>query len=177
MSIVLPKFRQTNLKQIGGLSSVNKPNQPYILNLQTMEYLTLLGLPAEIDVDTQPGWYSVASPGRNAPLYHYTGAETIISFSISWYSREESREDVITKCKWLEALTMNDGYDNPPPEVLFSFGALFTQGKFIVKSAKYRIGNFNREYSMYPQIAMQEIVLARVSDGNPTRKQILQKDY
>lgn len=172
-----PGRLKTKPTAFASLSSQVKKNQPFIMDLSTMEYLVFQGLPSEISVDAEPGWYAVASAGRNLPTYQYTGNESIITFTISWYSDEESREDVIRKCKWLESLTMNTGYDKPPPELLFAFGELFSKGKFIMKKAPYKIGLFNREMGMYPQLASQEITLARIWDSNPTPELSKQPDY
>jgi len=60
-----------------------------------------------------------------------------------------------------------------PHPVKLIFGDLFKSSKFIVKSAGYNLAMFNRQFGMLPALAMQEVVLVRVTEGNRTRDEIL----
>lgn len=154
----------------------NKANQPYILDLTTGQRLFFQTIPLDITVNPEASWVVIAPPGMNNAFYQYTGGEDSLEFTITWYADDESRQDVIRKCKWLESLTRNDGYDNPPHVVQFIFGDLFKNSKWIVFGAAYKLSNFNREVGMLPQMASQQLVLKRVSQINRTRNEILKYD-
>jgi len=64
----------------------------------------------------------IASFGSNNPIYQYTGSEDTLSFVIDWFSSENHREDVIFNCRWIEALTKSDGYNEPPHRVKIIWG-------------------------------------------------------
>jgi hypothetical protein len=150
-----------------------KPNQPVIIDMVTLERLHFQSIPREINVDSSSTWVAIESVGRNNPFYHFTGSEDIIQFTLSWFCDDESRQDVIKKCKWLEALTKNDGYDVAPHPVKLVFGDLFKASTFIVHKAKYQLANFNREYKMMPMLAFQEVELRKITSVNTKRDRIL----
>lgn len=153
-----------------------KPNQPFILDMVTMEKMFLQTIPTSLDYTPESGWVAVAAPGRNNPLYQYTGSEDSLSFIVTWYSNAENREDVWKKIKWLEALSKNNGYDEKPHLIAFSFGSLFAGSRWIMYSVVPKFGMFNREIGMLPQIANTEITLKRVTEQNRSRAEILQLD-
>lgn len=158
---------------LNGVSIQQKLNQPFILDLVTLQKLYFQTIPTVIDINPDSKFVAIESPGRNNPLYQYTGSEDSIDFGLTWYCDDESRMDVILKCKWLEALTKNDGYDNKPHIVQLIFGDLFRDSKFIVEKAPYSIGRFNREFKMLPCYAEQKITLKRISTTNLKRTEIL----
>lgn len=144
-----------------------KENQPYILDLVTLQRLFIQGLPIDgVRIKPESSWATISSPGRNIPLYQYTGGEDIISFTISWYATKENKQDVLAKCKWLHALSRNNNYDEPPHHIKFCFGEMFRESKYIVYSAEYKIFNFDRPSGMYPCYATQDIELRKISETN-----------
>lgn len=148
-------------------------NQPIIVDLKTLNSLILQNIPPEVSVEPNSNWVALSSLGRNLPGYQFTGAEDTIKFDITWYCDDESREDVIRKCKWLEALSKPDGYDREPPLVQFIFGDLFRDSKFIVVDAPYKIGLFDRNYGLLPHYATQSLTLKKWASKNPTKVDIL----
>lgn len=150
----------------------NTINQPYLIDMETGKTLMFQSVPTELMYSSGITWVTIASAGRNNPLYQYTGAEDSIAFTLSWYAEEESRQDVLTKCKWLESLGKNDGYDNKPHRIKLVFGKLFSDAIWIVSSADYKISMFNRLKGMLPTLAMQEVILKRVMITNRTTNQI-----
>lgn len=149
---------------------VNEPggriNQPYFIDMESCETLILQTVPIEMDYDAGQNWNVVASPGRNTPLYQYTGAEDTLSFTISWYANEESRQDVWRKIKWLESLSKNDGYDKKPRRVKFMMGELFNDALWIIFSTPVKLSMFNRLQNMMPCLATHEITLKRILTTN-----------
>lgn len=153
--------------------TTHKPGQPFLLDLVTLEKLFFQSLPKELIYQPTANWVAILTPGRNNAVYQYTGSEDILEFTLSWYGDDQWRSDVLRKCKWLEALTKNDGYDNPPHPVLLAFGRMFKGSKWIVEKASSNFSLFNREYNMLPQLAITEITLKRIHEGNRRRSEIL----
>lgn len=148
--------------------------------------LTLPFVPREIEYTPTSNFVTIASFGRNNPFYQYTGAEDTITFDIDWFSKTENREDVITQCRWIEALSKADSYDDLPHRVMLNWGSknkMFIDEVWIVVSAPYRLSQFQRAYRdnnndvvslhMLPQQAIQTVTLKRVTKENRTIKQII----
>lgn len=146
-----------------------KLNQPLIVDLITLEKLTLQTVPLEVNVDPNANWVALASLGRNIPGWQFTGAEETITFDITWYCDDESRQDVIKKCKWLTSLSLADGYDAEPHPIQFIFGELFKDSKFIITQAPYKLSLFDRAHGMMPHLANQSITLKKISETNTKR--------
>lgn len=149
-----------------------KKNQPCIIDLVTLDKLYFQTIPLELAYNPESNFVVVAPPGRNNPLYQYTGGEDTLNFSLSWYSDNENNQDVLMKCKWLESLGKNDGYDNKPHPVQLIFGDLFRGAKWILTvQTKWTL--FNRDVGMMPRLATTEITLRRITETNRKRSQIL----
>lgn len=157
-------------------SGIQKDNQPFIVDLVTFEKLFFMGLPEELEYNPEANWVAVAPPGRNLPLYQYTGGEDTLIINLSFYSLDSSREDVLRKCKWLSSLSRNDGYAKKPHLVSLSFGNMFKTSKWIVYSAPYKLRLFNRQFGMLPELATLELTLKKVSEVNVKRSEILKID-
>lgn len=162
---------------LNGINTRQRNNQPFILDLVTLEKLFFQTIPLEIQVNPDSKFIAIESPGRNNPLYQYTGSEDTIEFTITWYCDDPSRQDVIRRCKWLEALSKNNGYDEKPHLVQLVYGDLFKDSKFIVEKAPYKLARFNREFSMLPGFAEQMVTLKRVADRNFTRTEIIKYTF
>jgi hypothetical protein len=165
-----PKLKGSLTKSYN--NAVKSFNQPYFLDMVTAEKLILQTVPLQIGYDPGQVWGTVASPGRNNPLYQYTGAEDTITFTISWYADELSREDVLRKTKWIESLSKNNGYDEKPHRVKFVMGKLFLEAYWVIISCPVNWSLFNRAEGMLPCLASQEITLKRIMTTNRSQSQI-----
>jgi hypothetical protein len=175
---VNPPGRKINFKYAQGtdINDFQKPNQPYLVDLITLEKLFLQTIPVEIEVNAETNWVALAAPGRNNPNYQFSGSEDSLEFDITWYANTEGKDDVLKKCKWLQSLAKNDGYDNPPHPIKFVFGDLFKSAKWIVFHAPYKLGMFDRSKGMLPGLATQHVVLKRVTETNMSRTEFLKLD-
>lgn len=144
-----------------------------LVDLVSGEKLHFQGLPTEIEVNPETSWATIKPFGRNNPHYHFTGSEDTIVLEVSWYTKEDNREDVIQKCKWVESLLKADGYTGGPHRVSLVWGKMFKSQEFIVFSAPYRIGLFSKQHGMLPQVAFQTITLKKVTTHNYTLKEVL----
>lgn len=175
----------------------------YIINrISTSPYqiLKLQNRPSNVSVHPETNWAVIKSMGRNNPMYHYTGAEDTVSFSISWYCNNKIYlDEVLAKCKLLESWSKADGYLKSPPILELQFGdcniedSMFGGQYFILWSAPYELRNITTTPSayntvgstnigdndlvkmgiLYPQVATQELTFKRVTDHNLLRSEIM----
>ncbi len=151
--------RSNNLLNLGGRTGGS------VLGTESLRIQTV---PMEMEIDPAPNWAVIPSLGRNNPFYHYTGGEDTLQMTLDWYSVDPIRNDVIEKCRWVQSLCKADGYNNEPPAILLIFGELFRNTTWIIKSAPYKLSLFDKEMSMMPRQAYQELTLAKVTDHNTT---------
>ena len=117
-------------------------------------------VPPELNIQRNSSVQAVQIVGRNNPLYQYTAGEKLLSFQLDFYADEESKMDVINNCKWLEALTYNEGYSKPPERVKLVWGDLFQDELWIVKTVNYKLSLFDKEKGFLPRQAYVDISLA-----------------
>ncbi|MEG1415173.1 MAG: hypothetical protein RSC49_01085 [Clostridium sp.] len=157
-------------------------NDIVIINPNTSPPTSIVvqGKPSQVDVSSESTWATVKSMGRNNPFMIYTGGEDTISFDISWFAQDSHREDVITKCKLLQAWSKADGYSSSPPTLLISWGSskMFDDDEFVLTSANYVLSNFQnacrtnarnstnpiyQDLGLLPNHATQTLVFKRVT--------------
>lgn len=155
----------TNLQGLSG--------NALIVDLENLESLTLQFNPPVLQYQPESDFIAVTSMGRNNPVYYFTGAEDTLEFNISWVSVSEDRKDVLTKVKWLEARTKNDGYINRVHRVKFLYGLMFTEAIWVITAAPYSLELMHKGYGMMPTLARQTLRLKRITENNSTRRQIL----
>ena len=179
----LTKAKPTNSNQV---ILYNLTSKPY-------EYIIIQNRPKQIEFKGETSWASIKSMGRNVPMYHFTGAEDIVQFNISWYCNDpEHRDEVVNKCRFLEAWTKANGYQASPPIIKIQWGdsGIFDDHYYILTSATYTLDNFSDYYGgpnrdrkdpnnwvmngkLLPSTATQELIFKRVSATNPTWNDIL----
>lgn len=152
------------------LSSNN--NNTYFVDLDTGEVLGLQGLPKKHEYDPASVFSKIKTPGRNNPMYTFSGSEDILDFEISWFSTAQDARDVVAKCKWLESMTKADGYVGRPHLLRFQWGDMYSKAIWIVNSAKYTLEFFDKTRGMFPTCAKQHIILHRYTLTNATHEQI-----
>lgn len=171
------------------------PNDIIILNTATSPAtsITIQNRPNEVAIEPGTTWTSVKAFGRNNSHQIYTGSEDTLSFEVSWYATEESREDVIIKCRLLESWSKADGYLSSPPilNLLWGNSGLFDNHNFILTNAAYKLSNFQestktpesvgkamptiKDLKLFPNCATQTLVFKRVSMENLTHSDIVKK--
>lgn len=155
------------------------------------QYIRLQNRPGQVEINPETSWATIKSMGRNNPMYHYTGAEDTISFSVSWYcDNKDNLMEVLAKCRLLESWSKANGYTQAPPILEIIWGSkdyydeptasIFNGQYFILWSAKYTLHNIFAPHpnytqnieaiypGLYPQTATQELVFKRVTDHNLT---------
>lgn len=163
-----------------------------ISNSKSYDYIELPFIPYKVSKQPESKFMGVATIGRNLPFYHFTGAEDNLEFEIDWFSDTYDREDVIFNCRWLEALTMPDGY-GLPHRVAIVWGKddkLFRGETWLLTSAAYELEQFVRGYrepnpdptikkyistSLLPQQARQTVHFRKVSSMNRTYADVMGK--
>ena len=150
--------------------------------------LELPFVPRELGYEPSSKFIGIATMGRNTPFYQFTGSEDSLQFEIDWFSSQEDRRDVINSCRWVEALSKSNGYEEPPHRVSLQWGAddlLFSGDIWLVVEASYSLTDFVnafrhpngdiRNVGMLPQQAIQTITLKRLSDNNRLSSEIIGK--
>lgn len=167
------------------LKAYNNRNQVIIYNLTSngsYKYIVLQNRPSEIQFNGETSWATIKSMGRNTPMYHYTGAEDILQFNISWYCSDANNpNEVINKCRLLESWTKANSYISGPPILKIQWGSsgIFDNHKYILTSATYTLKNFQNGHidrsssnskfidtKLLPMVATQELIFKRVSGTN-----------
>ena len=178
-------------------------DEVFIVNLSASPpmKIALQNRPSEIEVDPRTNWATIKSMGRNTPMYHYTGAEDVITINTSWYCNNSrwtspdqiEPDQVLNNCRLLEAWSKADGYTKAPPVlgILWGQSDMFDGQKFILTSAKYTLRNFNaygrkfdheqstqtvHSFKLYPFVAVQELVFKRVSSYNLTHNDFISSE-
>lgn len=176
----------------------------YLINISSspLQKLELQNRPSEIKITPSSNWVDVNSMGRNNPFSIYTGGNETITLDISWYADQLYRsDDVISKCRLLESWSKADGYVASPPiiKLIWGDGDMFSNYKFVLKSATYSLSNFNsvaviakygdygsklgqkvgetyKKGELFPRVATQSLVLQRVTDNNLNHVDIIPKE-
>lgn len=172
----LDKNIDSDIEQYRDTKSL-RDNQPYLVDLVTLEKLHFQTIPERIDYQSESSFATLESPGRNNPLYHYTGSEDIISFTITWYGNHYGLQDVIRKCKWLMSLSRSDGYRASIHPCKLIFGEMFKNSKYIVTAAPFGLREFDRVFGMFPRWAEQQVTLKKISETNTERPEQLNPNY
>ena len=139
----------------------------YITALKTLERLEIQFLPKEIQFGRKIDYGEVVVVGRNNPLYHFSGGSNEFTIELDFLAYTESREDVIQRCKWLEALTSNDGFSKPPEKVKVTFGKLFKPTEvFIITNFTYKLSGFKSQYGYLPTQAIATVTFSLDPEEN-----------
>lgn len=174
-----------------------KGNDIIIYNLLSspVQYLILQTVPKEIEFQNESIWAVIHSMGRNTPMYHFTGAESTIQMNISWFCNDKANpQEVVAKCRLLEAWSKANGYNAGPPILKIQWGRsdLFKDQYFILTAATYKLSNWRADAkiwdkdqkkfvrpngyvdpALYPSTATQELIFRRVSGHNLTYEDII----
>lgn len=182
-------------------ANINNNNQIIIINKATspVSKIYLQNRPDTLNIEPQSTWASISSMGRNNPFMMYTGGSDTISFEISWYASDKIyRDEVIHKCRLLEAWTKADGYTSSPPVLNIIWGGsnLFEDDNFILESAPYSLTHFQNatrsrrlshkengerdtsdipsitDLKLYPNCATQTLTFRKVSSHNISHAEI-----
>lgn len=179
--------------ELEDLKKKTSNNQIILYNLTSKpyQYVVIQNRPNKLEFKGETTWASIKSMGRNTPMYHYTGSEDTIQFNISWYCDDPSHPDeVVNKCRFLEAWTKSNGYQASPPVIQIQWGNsdIFKDHTYILTSATYTLENFNdcsrinfnryqlQDGKLLPSTATQELIFKRVSATNLAWNDILPID-
>lgn len=172
-----------------------KKIQIFNISSNPITYIELQTYPEKVSFQGESSWAVINSMGRNTPMYHFTGAETIIQINISWFCDDPANPaDVIAKCKLLEAWSKGNGYISAPPILRLNWcdSELFKDELFILTAATYELSNWRGSVKQYdkktkklvlpkgyvdtnllPAMATQELIFRRVSAHNLTHNDII----
>lgn len=142
--------KQIKPRVLRGSQRTKRANELYIVDLITGEKIGMQFVPRELDYKPESSFVAIESMGRNNPLYHYTGSEDTLSFELDWHIESNMFDDVLGKCKKLEALSKNNGFDEPPHPVLLVWGGLmFSDAKWLMVAAPYKLSGFYNKIGLF----------------------------
>lgn len=189
--IVVNKTKEEIQSRIDALEKLQREPKNQILIYKYDDPRTVVMLqnrPVEVKVDPKTSWNSVQAPGRNHPIFIYTGCDDIITIDISWYAdNKENPFDIVNKCRMLESWSKANGYISSPPILGINWGSessenqLFSDYQFILESAGYTLANFRDKYrddgqikdgKLLPMVITQTLVFHRISQENLTSEEI-----
>ena len=166
----------------------------YNLTSKPYEFIVIQNRPNRLEFKGETSWATIKSMGRNTPMYHFTGAEDVIQFNISWFCDDPDHlDEIVNKCRFLEAWTKANGYQASPPVIQIQWGNsdIFKDHYYILTSATYTLENFNdfirvngnerkdlkaADGQLLPSTATQELIFKRVSATNLSWNDILPED-
>lgn len=170
-------------------------NQIVIINYSVSPYqrIAIQGAPSRVEVQPISDWVAIKSMGRNNPFMMYTGGEDSIRFEVDWYVyKDQTRKEVIRKCRLLESWSRADGYTSAPPLLKIKWGnsGIYDEDFFVLTMANYTLSNFQNahykkidEYQggtvdlkLLPHCATQELEFKRVSGRNRTHLDIISQE-
>lgn len=139
----------------------NTKGKCYIVELRPpYQKLEMQFIPAGIKIASTANNAKIEVIGRNNPLHQYTGGDDKMTFKLEFYSDVEDRDDVIKKCRWLQALRYNDGYKGPKRNVKVIMGDMFKKEIWIVDSVTMDFSNFDSDKGFRPRQASVDIALS-----------------
>jgi hypothetical protein len=183
-----PDYNGNNYNRIvtDTITIVDIDHEPKHNDTRGYSSITLPFVPRELSYQASSKFIGIATMGRNTPYYQFTGSEDSLQFDIDWFANDNDRKDVINSCRWLEALSKSDGYEETPHRVKLVWGQddlLFQDDIWIVTEANYSLTDFVKAYKdsnnnvvrvgMLPQQALQKITLKRLSDNNRRSSEVI----
>jgi hypothetical protein len=138
----------------------------YFTAVRSLERIEIQYVPREL-TDSRGAQYSeVQIVGRNNPILSFGGGADELTFELDFYSEEDNKEDVIRKVRWLQSLVNADGYDDGPEDVRLTFGKLYANYLWRVKTVIARFSNFAENKNWMPQQAYVRVVLSKKTRQN-----------
>jgi hypothetical protein len=157
--------KKTDINNRGNINSTTR-GQMYFIALTSREKLEIQYIPSNLGIERNSKMNEVAIVGRNTPQYQYLGGETLLKMRLDFHAVEEDRSDVIRKCRWLESLTYNDGYDKAPEKIQLVWGSLYRKQIWVIKSVNYDLSLFDAGYGYLPRQAYVDITLGLAPEQN-----------
>lgn len=130
----------------------------YFIALQSLDRLEIQFVP-KLQMSRNANYANIQIIGRNTPKYQYLSGQSTMSLELDFHSMNEDRKDVIDKCRWLEHLTFNDGYETPPQKIKLVFGDLFRDEVWLVRRVNCDLQNFHKPSGYLPQQAYVSLEL------------------
>lgn len=144
----------------------------YLTALRSLESIEIQFTPL-LNKERVPNYGEIQVVGRNNPFQHYTGGKDTLNLELDFHSDEESREDVVRKVRMLESWSVNDGYDNPPERIRFTFGNFFREGEiWVITQINTDFSLFDNNYGMLPRQAYVQLTLTLDSSTNRRKTDI-----
>lgn len=149
------------MADIKNLGVNNTGGKCYIVELRPpYQKLEMQFIPASMKLTSTAQNAKIEVVGRNNPIHHYTGGDDKLVFKLDFYSDTEDRDDVIKKCRWIQALRYNNGSRGPKRNVKVVMGDMFQREIWIVDSVAIDLSTFDGTKGFRPRQATVDINLS-----------------
>lgn len=134
-------------------------------SLNSISRVDIMYTPEEIKWEALSQWAIIPAMSRNNPHYHYTGGEDTLTFMLDWYAFDSAREEALKRASIVKSWSRANAYSNRPPAILLYMGGLFTNHRWVIKSANYSMSLF-----MKPNYVPRHTL----SSGNGTNQRVVE---
>lgn len=145
----------------------------FITALDSLERLEIQYVPKELTIERVADYGDIRIVGRNNPFHHYVNGHENLDIDLDFHSIEKAREDVVKKCNWLKSISMNDGYDNPPEVIRLTFGRLFREEIWVIRSVRINYAQFEERTGFLPVQAYVKLGLSLSPKQNTKRSDVI----
>ena len=111
-------------------------------SLNRLSRVDIMYTPEEIRWESVAQWAIIPAMSRNNPHYHFTGGEDTLTFMLDWYAFDSAREEALRRAATIKSWSRSNSYSNKPPLILLYMGGLFTNHRWVIKSANYTMSLF-----------------------------------
>lgn len=140
--------------------------------LQEFERLEIQSVPNEIVQNRKANVATIDVVGRNNPITQVTGGNTTINFKIEIVAKQENKQDVLDKTRWLNSLTYK-GRNNVYPLVKLVFGDMYKKQVWFVETCNIAYKNFDQTRNNVSAYASVDLVLQLANEKDLLREEIL----
>lgn len=133
------------------------------------ERLELMDIPDTVSVPRQVNNGVVAVPGRNNPIYQYTGGSDTMNLEMFFFTESEGGvdiESVTRKVNWLKSLTYADNVNQATRKVkiVWAGSSLFQDLEWVITSVTPEYQGFHSQYNYLPVFAKVTLSFALAPD-------------
>lgn len=126
------------------LSTIDN-DQIYIHELSDpFERIAFQFVPDDIRWERVGNWSSIPIVGRNNSKKQLTGGEDRVSFQLDFNGMfEQDKRHCLQKMRFLQSLTVTDGFSGPARNVKIAWGDIFRFNVWVVKSVRANMSGFS----------------------------------
>jgi len=154
-------------KQLLYIVAIDDPN---VARLQ-VQYM-----PLQIQYNRKATVKNLPVIGRNEDLKQFSGGNTDLNFSLTFYAVDVDGNDAMQKAKWLESMTYRDT-SKPPSRLKIIFGDVFKDDIWVLKTCNETMRVFQPANNWMPRYITLQLQLTKVENIDKVASQIRNWTY